>query len=183
MKLFKIVNLLFMSLILSCSTAYAGGHKVARNKQVIFDVDGGRVGNPFQMNYLVPGGTPRNTGLHQAMWEPLFILNYETGEIDSWMGESMTPNAGQDVWTLKLRNGITWSDGQSFDADDVVFTIQMLLDDSSKSLEYAGAMQQWISSVGKKDKRTIEFKLTGPNARFQLDYFSVKIWGGVTDLA
>ena len=182
MKLFKIVNLIFLSVIVACSTAYAGGHKVARNKQVIFDVDGGRVGNPFQMNYLVPGGTPRNTGLHQAMWEPLFILNYETGEIDSWMGESMTPNAGQDVWTLKLRNGITWSDGQSFDADDVVFTIQMLLDDSSKSLEYAGAMQQWISSVGKKDKRTIEFKLTGPNARFQLDYFSVKIWGGVTIL-
>ena len=56
----------------------------------------------------------------------------------------------------------------------------MLLDDSSGTLNYAGAMRQWIKSFKKIDKRTVVFNLTKPNARFQLDYFSVKIWGGVT---
>ena len=95
------------------------------------------------------------------------------------MGVSFKPNSRQDQWTLKLRNGTKWSDGQDFDADDVVFTIQMLLDDSSGTLQYAGAMKQWIKSVKKADKKTVVFNLTKPNARFQLDYFSVKIWGGV----
>jgi len=177
-NLFKISIVVLVSFLLAASPLMA--KKVSRDKQVIFDVDGGRVQNPFQMNYLVPGGTPRNSGLHQAMWEPLFILNYETGKIDPWLGVSMTPNSSQDKWTLKLRNGTKWSDGQDFDADDVVFTIQMLLDDSSGSLNYAGAMQQWIKSIKKQDKRTIVFNLKEANARFQLDYFSVKIWGGVT---
>ena len=177
-NLLKISVIVLVSFLLAASPLMA--KKVSRDKQVIFDVDGGRVQNPFQMNYLVPGGTPRNSGLHQAMWEPLFILNYETGKIDPWLGVSMTPNSAQDKWTLKLRNGTKWSDGQDFDADDVVFTIQMLLDDSTGSLNYAGAMQQWIKSVKKQNKRTIVFNLKKANARFQLDYFSVKIWGGVT---
>ena len=172
-------KLIRMSIILLSSCLLASmplmAKKVSRDKQAIFDIDGGRVSNPYQMNYLVPGGTPRNTGLHQAMWEPLFILNYETGKIDPWLGVSFKPNSRQDQWTLKLRNGTKWSDGQDFDADDVVFTIQMLLDDSSGTLQYAGAMKQWIKSVKKADKRTVIFNLTKPNDRFQLDYFSVKI--------
>ncbi len=40
-------------------------------------------------------------------------------------------------------------------------------------------MQQWIKSVKKQDKHTVVFTLTEPNPRFQLDYFSVKIYGGV----
>ena len=146
-------KLIRMSIILLSSCLLASmplmAKKVSRDKQVIFDIDGGRVSNPYQMNYLVPGGSPRQGGLHQAMWEPLFILNYETGKIDPWLGVSFKANSRQDQWTLKLRSGIKWSDGQDFDADDVVFTIQMLLDDSSGTLQYAGAMKQWIKSFKK----------------------------------
>ena len=35
------------------------------------------------------------------------------------------------------------------------------------------------ASVSKVDDLTVEFQLTRPNPRFQLDYFSVRIWGGV----
>ena len=90
-------KLIRMSIILLSSCLLASmplmAKKVSRDKQAIFDIDGGRVSNPYQMNYLVPGGTPRNAGLHQAMWEPLFILNYETGKIDPWLGVSFTPNS------------------------------------------------------------------------------------------
>ena len=62
--------------------------------------------------------------------EPLFILNYETGEIEPWLGESLTANDTLDVWTLKLRDGVKWSDGEAFNADDVVFSIQLLIDNA-----------------------------------------------------
>ena len=40
-------------------------------------------------------------------------------------------------------------------------------------------MKQWVKSVEKVDDTTVTFTLNEPNPRFLLDYFSVKIWGGV----
>jgi len=154
---------------------------VAREDTVIFDIDSNNIPNPTNFNYLVPG-TARNQGAHQALWEPLFILNYETGEIQPWVGESFTPNDALDVWTLKIRDGVKWSDGMPFSADDVVFTIQLLLDDTTATLSDAASMQQWVSGVKKIDDQTVEFDLKAPNPRFQLDYFSVRIWGSIVIL-
>ncbi len=149
---------------------------VAREDTVIFDIDASAVPNPTNFNPLIPG-TNRNQGAHQAMWEPLFILNYTTGEIQPWVATSFDHNDAQDVWTLHLRDGVKWSDGVAFNADDVVFSIQMLLDDKTSTLSHAADMQQWVSSVKKIDDLTVEFDLKQPNPRFQLDYFSVKLWG------
>ena len=147
-----------------------------RRKTVIFDIDGGRVLDPYLWNPYMPGGR-LDHGYHQSVLEPLFILNYQTGKFDPWLGESMTANATQDVWTLKLHKGITWSDGVAFNADDVVFTVQMLLD-NAPSLNWSAGLKEWIKSVKKVDDLTVEFTLNKPNPRFQLDNFAVKIWGG-----
>ncbi|HEX2618818.1 MAG TPA: ABC transporter substrate-binding protein, partial [Phototrophicaceae bacterium] len=117
--------LLLVALTLSISVGIIAQEEVAREDTVIFDIDDSAVPNPTNFNYLVPG-TNRNQGAHQAMWEPLFVLNYETGEIQPWIAESFTANDTLDVWTLKIRDGVKWSDGVAFNADDVVFTIQLL---------------------------------------------------------
>jgi len=150
----------------------------AREDTVIFDIDGGKVVDPELWNKLVPGWRGDN-GHHQAMIEPLFILNYENGNIEPWLGESMTSNATLDEWTLKLHPGIEWADGVPMTADDVVFTIQMMLD-KSPDLNDSASMKEWIKSVEKVDDLTVLFKLNKPNPRFQLDYFSVRIWGSVS---
>jgi peptide/nickel transport system substrate-binding protein len=148
-----------------------------RAQTVILDIDGGRVQSPTLWNPFVAGSRV-DQGFQSALIEPLFTLNYETGEIEPWLGESFEPNEAQDFWTLKLRDGIKWSDGEDFDADDVVFTIRMLTE-GPVELSNAAAMQEWVDSVEKLDKLTVEFRLKEPNPRFQLDYFSVKIWGSV----
>jgi len=156
----------------------AAEEPAAEERTVIFDIDGGRVADPQLWNQFVPGSR-RDQGYHQAMAEPLFILNYETGEIEPWLGESMTSNDTLDVWTLALRDGVMWSDGEAFNADDVVFTVNMLLDNAPE-LNDSAALAQWIESVEKIDDLTVQFNLTNPNPRFQLDYWSVRIWGGPT---
>ena len=169
--------ILMVVLLLGVLVASVGAQSdVAREDTVIFDIDASAVPNPTNFNPLIPG-TNRNQGAHQAMWEPLFILNYETGEIQPWVGTAFDHNDAQDVWTLHIRDGVTWSDGVPFTADDVVFSIQMLLDDDTSTLSHAADMQQWVSSVEKTDDLTVVFNLKAPNPRFQLDYFSVKLWG------
>jgi peptide/nickel transport system substrate-binding protein len=152
-----------------------------REETVYFEIDGGRVVDPELWNPLVPGNR-RDHGFHQAMMEPLFILNYETGEFTPWLATSFTANETLDVWTLTLRDGVTWSDGEAFNADDIVFTIEMRLNPDNAALADAASMQTWVESVEKVDDLTVQFNLKEPNPRFQLDYFSVRIWGSVNIL-
>ena len=92
---------------------------VAREDTVIFD-SSRSMKDPTNFNIFRPDEI-RDVGLHQAVLEPLFILNYSSGEIEPWLGLSMEPNDSLDVWTLTLRDGVAWSDGEAFNADDVVF--------------------------------------------------------------
>ena len=149
-----------------------------RAKTLIMDIDGGRLQDPEGVwNPYVPGNR-RDQGFHQVCLEPLMILNYQTGEFEPWLAESFTSNDTLDVWTLKLREGVTWQDGEAFNADDVVFTINTLIANAPE-LSDSAAMKQWVKSVEKVDDLTVKFTLNEPNPRFLLDYFSVKIWGGV----
>ena len=172
-------NFLKIAVSTLLTTCFIGGsafaQKVPREKTVIFDHHQ-KVNQPYNHNPMTPG---RNIdqGVHQAVYEPLFILNYETGDIEDWLGTSFTSNEAMDVWTLKIRKGVTWSDGEAYDADDVVYTINLLKNDDTASLHRAASMQEWVKSVEKTDQHTVVFNLTKPNARFQLDYFAIKIWG------
>jgi peptide/nickel transport system substrate-binding protein len=143
---------------------------------MILDIDGGKVIAPDLWNPFVPGNR-RDQGFHQALMEPLFILNYMTGKFDPWLGVSFTPNKTQDVWTLKLHPKATWNDGKPVSADDVIFTIDMLK--KNKEMSNSADMSTWVKSTKKIDDKTVEFTLNKPNPRFLLDYFAVKIWGGV----
>lgn len=170
--------LIACSMLLSITWAQTSMTDLPREKTVIFDRDGGLLQNPFNFNWMVPGSETRNMGMHQAVWEPLFILNYETGEIQPWLGTSMTANETLDVWTLNLREGVKWADGEDFNADDVLFTVNLLLNDETQSLGEAARHQQWVESIRKVDDLTLEYTLKAANPRFQLDFYSVRIWGG-----
>ena len=153
----------------------AGG-EITREETVYLDADA-RAEDPEMWNLFVPGDK-RSRGHHQAISEPLFILNYESGEIEPWLGTEMVANDTLDEWTLSLREGVTWSDGEAFNAEDVVFTINMLKENAPE-LHNSPQVDQWIDSVEMVDDLTVVFTLTDPNPRFLLDHFSVKIWGGI----
>ena len=175
---FVVLTLILVAAMVAPSFAVNAQGDVKREDTVIFDIDSDSIADPYNFNYFVPG-TARNQGMHQAVWEPLFILNYETGEIQPWLGVSFEPNETLDVWTLKLREGIKWQDGEDFNADDVIWTINFLKDPDNITFNEAAGMNQWVESVEKVDDLTVRFNLTAPNPRFQLDYFSVRIWGSV----
>ncbi len=143
-----------------------------RRDTLVFDLES-RVITPDLWNPCLPGARTEQ-GLQQALIEPMFVLNTETGTIEPWLGLSMTANEAMDVWTLKIRPGVKWSDGMPFTADDVAFTIG-LLQANAPTMMYSAMVRQWVRQAEQVDPLTVRFQLTKPNPRFQLDYWSVKI--------
>lgn len=122
---------------------------------------------PDIWNPYIPG-TFILQGMNQNMMEPLFMLNYETGQIDGWLAESFQANDTLDEWIIKLKPGTEWSDGTPLTSEDMVFTIN-LLKEYAPQLNWSGAVEQWVESVEAVDDRTIKFVLTAPNPRFVME--------------
>ncbi len=178
------VLLCILSLLLACAApatqAPAGGDgqaaapaagsaesgQVAR-KDILVIPSNVNIPAPDIWNPYIPG-TFILQGMNQNMMEPLFMLNYETGNIDGWLAESYEANETLDEWTVKLKPGTEWSDGTPLTSEDVVFTIN-LLKDNAPNLNWSGAVAQWVESVEAVDDRTIKFTLTGGNPRFVME--------------
>jgi peptide/nickel transport system substrate-binding protein len=128
---------------------------------------GARIPAPDIWNPYIPG-TFILQGMNQTMIEPLFMLNYETGNIDGWLAESSAANETLDEWTVTLKEGTEWSDGQPLTSEDVVFTFEMLKENAPQ-LNWSGAVEKWVKSVEAVDDRTVKFTLTEPNPRFVME--------------
>jgi peptide/nickel transport system substrate-binding protein len=152
-----------------------GLQAVPRESTLIIGFEGGPHAAPEQSG-LNPGAT-NSQGHHQVMIESLYYLNYQTGELIPWLA------AGPAEWnedftevTIHLREGIKWSDGQPFTADDIVFTIDMLK--ANPTLSYASAVVDVAEAVA-ADALTLQIKLAKPDPRFVVNAFGVRIWGAV----
>ena len=66
-----------------------------------------------------------NGGAIAAILEPLF-LKAESGKAVGLLAESATKSADLKTWTIKLRSGISYSNGQPFNADSVIENIDYM---------------------------------------------------------
>lgn len=71
---------------------------------------------------------------------------------------------GNRTWTVRLRSGVTFSDGTAFDAKDVVATYQALINPKVASTE----LVRWqnLDSVEAPDPMTVVFRLKNPSPQF-----------------
>jgi len=158
-------------------TGTAVAQDVAREDTVIFDLDR-TIRDPENFNWMTDGtGIRRMHGAHQTMWEPLFILNYGTGELDPWLATGFEGNADSTEFTITLRDGVTWSDGEAFNADDVVFTTEMAMANEELTAREVATLRGQVASVEKVDDLTVKFTLNNANPRFVVENFGVRIFG------
>ena len=87
--------------------------------------------------------------------------NLNTGELIPWQAESFTYNDTYTAVTVKLRQGVTWSDGQAFSSADVKYTLEMLRD-NAPDLLYSSIYKEWLKGVDTPDAQTAVINLNKP---------------------
>jgi peptide/nickel transport system substrate-binding protein len=85
-------------------------------------------------------------------------------EVVPHVAESFEPTNNAQKWVLKIRNGITFHDGRTLTADDVVATINYHIGADSKSP--AKSVLSSVTSVKADGPNTVIFELKGGNADF-----------------
>ncbi len=129
---------------------------------------------PGQFNSYMQG-TQMGFGIHQLMsammWEMDTVKGEQFGEVADGMPVS---NADFTEHTVKIRQGIKWSDGEDLTADDVVFTFNMIM--SNPGINQCDYYNQVFKSVEKVDDYTVKIVTKESFPRLAMK-FGVTIWG------
>jgi peptide/nickel transport system substrate-binding protein len=120
------------------------------------------------LNTTDPFGSSSNQYLDNtrmnALYDSLFWSEPGTGRVMPQIGESLTPEPGNTVWTLKLRPGVTFTDGTPYDAAAVKWTWDEHKNPARRSLSSGAA--QGIKTTTVVDPLTLRVELGVPNANF-----------------
>ena len=108
-------------------------------------------------------GTRGDGAVGFALYGALVLDNPVTGEVDMSMAESVTSPDGV-VWTLKLREGLVFSNGSPFDAEAVKLNWERY--GAPDSTSGAAAQARAMASIEVIDPLTVEVTLARPNGQW-----------------
>lgn len=80
------------------------------------------------------------------------------------LAESFEASPGADIWTFRLRKGVTFHNGKTLDADDVIASFNHHRGEDTKS--NGKALLKSVTEIRKIDDRTVAFVLDNGNADF-----------------
>ncbi len=144
-----------------------------RSETLILSMLTGRVGTPSNFNEWV-GWKSRDRGMQNLANEPLWSVDFATGEIINGLA------AGDPVYDsnffhveIPLREGVTWADGAPFTAEDVVFTVELLM--NTPGFNNHAFFSENVELVYKIGDYRVGFDLKQANSRFHTTFLDR--WG------
>ncbi len=128
-------------------------------------VDGGTyieatIGNVNSLNPLFATTTSEKV-LSKLLFSTLSTIDY-SGHVGLGLAASITPDNTGKVWTVTLKDGLKWSDGEPITLDDVLYTVNLTKDptiNTSFSSNFSGVT---VERVGE----TLVFALPSAYADF-----------------
>ncbi|HUY78305.1 MAG TPA: ABC transporter substrate-binding protein [Ktedonobacterales bacterium] len=144
--------------ITSAIMAACGGGASTTTKHVLTAICS--VGGSYTED-MSPFSPNVNCGVEGLLYENLEYVNGVTGQETPMLATGHTLSADNLTLTFTIRQGVKWSDGKAFDANDVAFTFNLL-----KQYPDADAQGLWgfLSSVVATDATTVTmtFKTAAP---------------------
>lgn len=101
--------------------------------------------------------------LSRLLFATLSTTDY-SGHTGLGLAESIHANDTGDTWTVKLRDGLKWSDGQAITNSDVLYTIKTI---QSTRIKTSFASKLVGVTVAENEQGELVFTLSSPNAFFE----------------
>ena len=92
------------------------------------------------------------------MYEGLTMWDFDM-QVTNLLAETVEPNADGSVWKVKLQDGLTWHDGKPITADDVVYSMDRIVDPKDPKVGAATLSGLKVGGTKKVDNLTVEFHL------------------------
>lgn len=183
----KYVGLLLLVLLLaSLSAGTLVAQEAGGGGTLVGAFDVGPGGAPLVRPFMDTAG---RTWLSK-IWTPLASWNADATALEPQIATSWEANEDATVWTIGLREGVTFHDGEAVTAEDVKFSLELALNPTAAAQfpsfsqlsvgqfaggeEFAAGDADEISGIRIIDDHTLEFEFVAPNPR--LPYSLVFIW-------
>lgn len=179
----------FLSLTLAVLLIFMGLMPMSANAEAAADnkLRLGITSFPTNANPWTSSKAADNT-LQGRVYSWLARMNERTLELEGDLAEGWEISEDGLVWTIKLKQNVVWHDGEKFDADDVIFTYQTLLDSKNKEEQTFRCKKDVaeIEKIEKIDDYTVKMTCSVPKAYFTTEPLATvkivpeHIWGTMT---
>ncbi|MBX3012156.1 MAG: ABC transporter substrate-binding protein [Caldilineaceae bacterium] len=138
------------------------------------------------LNVWQPNGWPEQSWPHRSNWESAWAISpmaewlfwpLADGTLEPMLGESVEISEDGLVYTVHLREGVTWHDGEPFTAEDVLYTYELRYNPNLRPLNevrqgrtiqgllaYNAGEAERITGITVIDELTLQITLDSPDA-------------------
>lgn len=166
--------------VLSLSFATVAQEAIPRGGTVV--ISEGQT-TPFFRNFNPFAPEPTRWTVY-SIFEPMLVFNpVEGGAATPWLATSYAYSEDLLSISFTLREGVKWSDGEDFNADDVVFTFEMIKEFSALD---RNAVYEFTENVEKVGDFEVKFNLSRVYTQAHAQIGAVQIvpehiWSAVED--
>jgi peptide/nickel transport system substrate-binding protein len=154
----RILVLFFVTLVVGALVFWLGAIYVASTKvvpQFGGEYTEGIVSQPRYINPILSQTSEADADISELVYSGLFSYDAE-GKLVKRLLEDYQISEDGKVYTLTLKQGVKWHDGEELDAEDVLFTIRAIQDPAYKS----PLRTNWLSvEAVSVDRFTVELTL------------------------
>jgi peptide/nickel transport system substrate-binding protein len=155
-----------LAALVQAGTLPAIEERLPKSPYVITAPEVGKYGGTWRRGFLGP--SDRN-GLIRMVNDGLVRFSTDGAAVEMKYAESVEPNADFTEWTITLREGGKWSDGEPFTADDLLF----YFNDVALNKDISPSVPSWLLNkdgstikVEKVSDYAMKYTFAGPQTLF-----------------
>lgn len=143
-------------------SANAAKAKIKKGGVLRIGVSGG---GPTETQDAHLGGFTADTARQYQLYDRL-VTRDSNFKLVLELADSFTPNKTGNVWTIRVKKGVKFHNGRELTADDVIFTINRVLDPATKAIRSGALSGVDAAKMKKVDKYTVSVTLKSANVTF-----------------